>query len=607
MYLKKINGPEDLKKLKISDLKIVANETREALINKISNVGGHNGPNLGMVEITVALHYVFNSPVDKIVFDVSHQSYPHKILTGRKEAFTNQEHFKDVTGYTNPKESKHDLFTIGHTSTSISLALGLAEGRDLNNEKENVIAIIGDGSLSGGEALEALDYAGEYKNNLIIIVNDNDQSIAENHGGMYKNLKELRESNGEGKNNLFKAFGLDYKYLDDGHNIEKLVDLFESVKNIDHPIVLHIHTIKGKGLKYAEENREAWHAGGPFNVEDGSPKYPASNEDTTVFDSLKNLLDTNKKAIVLNAGTPMGLGFVQGVRDEYVKRGQFVDVGIAEENMVAMSSGIAKNGGTAVFGTFAPFLQRTYDQISHDLCLNDSPATMLVLKPGVYGMNSNTHIALCDIQMFAHIPNLIYLAPTSKEEYNQMFKFATTQKEHPVGIRVPAKFIETGVEDTTDYSIYNKNKVEQKGEKVAIFAVGQLITMAKKVAKKIKEEKGLDITVINPRFLSGLDEQLLDSLKENHKLIITIEDGELMGGYGQNIASYYGEDNIMVKNYGISKAFHTDFDADELLAQNGMSVENLYNEIIKLVILKRLDYKISLYDDIVSGKGGKNV
>ena len=584
MYLEKINGPEDLKKLKISDLKIVANETREALINKISNVGGHNGPNLGMVEITVALHYVFNSPVDKIVFDVSHQSYPHKILTGRKEAFTNQEHFKDVTGYTNPKESKHDLFTIGHTSTSISLALGLAEGRDLNNKKENVIAIIGDGSLSGGEALEALDYAGEYKNNLIIIVNDNDQSIAENHGGMYKNLKELRETNGESKNNLFKSFGLDYKYLDDGHNIEKLVDLFESVKNIDHPIVLHIHTIKGKGLKYAEENREAWHAGGPFNVEDGSPKYPASNEDTTVFDSLKNLLDTNKRAIVLNAGTPMGLGFVQGVRDEYVKRGQFVDVGIAEENMVAMSSGIAKNGGTAVFGTFAPFLQRTYDQISHDLCLNDSPATMLVLKPGVHGMNSNTHIALCDIQMFAHIPNLIYLAPTSKEEYNQMFKFATTQKEHPVGIRVPAKFIETGVEDTTDYSIYNKNKVEQKGEKVAIFAVGQLITMAKEVAKKIKEEEGLDITVINPRFLSGLDEQLLDSLKENHKLIITIEDGELMGGYGQNIASYYGEDNIMVKNYGISKAFHTDFDADELLAKNGMSVDNLYNEIIKLVM-----------------------
>ena len=298
-------------------------------------------------------------------------------LTGRKEAYLDAEHFKDVTGYTNPNESKHDMFIIGHTSTSISLALGLAEGRDLNKEHENIIAVIGDGSLSGGEALEALDYAGEYKNNFIIIINDNDQSIAENHGGMYKTLKELRETNGESKNNLFKAFGLDYKYLDDGHDLKKLVDLFESVENIDHPVVLHIHTVKGKGLKYAEENREAWHSGGPFNVKDGSPKYGANiKHNTTVFDSLKNLLDTNEKAIVLNAGTPMELGFVQGVRDEYVKRGQFIDVEIAEENMVAMSSGIAKNGGTVVFGTHAPFFQRTYDQISHDLCLNDSPATI---------------------------------------------------------------------------------------------------------------------------------------------------------------------------------------------------------------------------------------
>ena len=584
MYLEKINGPEDIKKLNIEDLKILADETRTALINKISNAGGHNGPNLGMVEVTVAMHYVFNSPCDKIIFDVSHQSYPHKILTGRKQAFTDSTHFKDVTGYTNPKESVHDLFTIGHTSTSISLALGTAKARDLNNGNENVIAVIGDGSLTGGEALEALDYAGEYKNNLIIIINDNDQSIAENHGGIYKTLKELRETNGKSSNNIFKSFGLDYRYLEDGHDTTKLVKLFESVKDINHPIVLHIHTIKGKGLKYAEQNREAWHAGGPFNVEDGSPKY-VSNEkpDTTVFDSLKNLLDTNKKAVVLNAGTPMGLGFVKGVREEYVERGQFIDVGIAEENAVAMSSGIAKNGGTAVFGTFAPFFQRTYDQMSHDLCLNDSPATMLVLIPGVYGMNSNTHIALCDNQMFAHIPNLIYLAPTTKEEYNQMFKFATTQKEHPVGIRVPANFIETGIPDTTDYSIYNKNKVELKGEKVAIFAVGPMLPMAIEVAKKVKEKINLDITVVNPRFLTGLDEELLNSLKENHKLVITLEDGELMGGYGQTIASFYGTDKMLVKNYGISKAFHTDFDPDELLAQNGMSVDNLFNEIKKFL------------------------
>ena len=450
----------------------------------------------------------------------------------------------------------------------------MAKGRDLNHGKENIIAIIGDGSLSGGEALEALDYAGEYRNNLIIIVNDNDQSIAENHGGLYKNLKELRESNGNCTNNIFKSFGLEYHYLEDGHDLFKLVDLFNSVKDIDHPVVLHIHTIKGKGLAYAEKNREAWHAGGPFHVEDGSPRFTSGSNDTTVFDSIKTLLGNNKKAIVLNAGTPMGLGFTQDVRQEYVDRGQFIDVGIAEENMVAMSSGIAKNGGTAVFGTYTPFLQRTYDQLSHDLCLNDNPAVMLVLSPGVYGMNSNTHIALCDIQMFAHIPNLIYLAPATKEEYEQMFKYATTQKDHPVGIRIPASFVSSGIKDETDYSVL-KNKVEIQGEKFAIFAVGCMLALAKKVAEKIKEEIGIQITVINPRFLTGLDIELLEKLKKNHTYILTLEDGELVSGYGQNIASYYGDSDIKVKNYGISKVFHTDYDPIELLAQNGMSVENL--------------------------------
>lgn len=579
MYLENINGPEDIKKLTQEQLKDLAAETREALINKISNVGGHNGPNLGMVEMTVAMHYVFSSPKDKIVFDVSHQSYPHKILTGRKEAYINSEHFKDVTGYTNPLESKHDFFTIGHTSTSISLALGLAIGRDLNKTNENIIAVIGDGSLSGGEALEALDYAGEYNKNLIIIVNDNDQSIAENHGGMYKILRNLRKTNGKSENNIFKSFGLDYRYLEDGHDINKLVELFESVRDIAHPVVLHIHTIKGKGLKYAEEDRESWHAGGPFNVKDGTPKFEVSIPDTTVFDSLKELLDTNKKAVVLNAGTPMGLGFIKGIREEYVERGQFVDVGIAEENAVAMSSGIAKNGGTPVFGTFAPFFQRTYDQMSHDLCLNDNPATMLVLSPGVYGMNSNTHIAMCDIQMFAHIPNLIYLAPATKEEYNQMFKFATTQKRHPVGIRVPSEFVSSGVKDNTDYGIYNKNKVELKGSKVAIFAVGPMINMAIEVARKVKEKMNLDITVVNPRFLTGLDEGLLNLLKENHQYILTLEDGEVIGGYGQTIASFYGTSNMNVKNYGMSKAFHTDFKAEELLSENGMSVDKIFEDI----------------------------
>ena len=579
MFLENINGPEDIKKLKKEDLQILADETRAALINKISQAGGHQGPNLGVVEMTVALHYVFDSPKDKIVWDVSHQCYPHKILTGRKEAYLDPAHFKDVTGYTNPKESEHDFFTIGHTSTSVSLALGLAKGRDVCGKEENIIAVIGDGSLSGGEALEALDYAGEYNKNLIIIINDNDQSIAENHGGMYKTLKALRESNGESENNIFKGFGLDYKYLEDGHDIEKLVALFESVKNTDHPVVLHIHTIKGKGLTYAEENREKWHAGGPFNVEDGSPKFKGGVNDATVFDSLIDLLNRDDRSVILNAGTPMGLGFVGQVREEWAAKGRFVDVGIAEENAMAMSSGIAKNGGTPVFGTFAPFLQRTYDQLSHDLCLNNNPATILVLMPGVYGMNSDTHIALCDIQFFAHVPNLIYLAPASKEEYNQMFKFATSQKEHPVAIRVPASFMEDGEEDTTDYSLYNKAKVVCKGEDVAIIAVGSLLPKAIETAKQYKAQTGKEITVINPRFLTGLDEELLEMLKENHKFVITIEDGEVEGGYGQRIASYYGESSMKVKNLGLTKAYHTDYVAEELLAESGISVEGLISLI----------------------------
>ena len=579
MFLENISSPTDVKKLKIEDLKTLADETRAAVINKISNAGGHQGPNLGIVEVTVAFHYVFDSPRDKIVFDVSHQCYPHKILTGRKEAYLDSAHFKDVTGYTNPLESPHDHFTVGHTSTSVSLALGLAYGRDAVGEKYNVVALIGDGSLSGGEALEGLDSAGEYKKNMIIIVNDNEQSIAENHGGLYKSLKALRESNGQSENNIFKAFGLDYRYLDSGHDTTALVELFKSVKDIDHPVVLHIHTTKGKGLKYAEENRERYHAGGPFNVEDGSPKFKGGSEDTTIADCLKNLLDTNPKAIVLNAATPGGLGFFKGVREKYAERGQFIDVGIAEENATAMASGIAKAGGVAVFGTFAPFFQRTYDQMSHDVALNSSPATFLVLQPGAYGMNSNTHTALNDIQFFSNIPNFVYLAPATREEFVAMFNYATTQRKNPVGIRTPRTFMASNAQDTTDYRVL-KNKVLRKGRDAAIFAVGSLVPIALAAADKIKEQSGKEITVVNPLFLNGLDTELLDNLSKDHSLIVTIEDGIVDSGYGVNIASYFGDSKIRVKNLGISKAFHTDFDADELLSQNGISAEKLASLIL---------------------------
>lgn len=585
MYLEKINGPEDIKKLKKEQLQTLADETRNALINKISNVGGHSGPNLGVVELTIAMHYVFDSPKDKIVFDVSHQSYPHKILTGRKQAFMDSNHFGDVTGYTNPLESEHDLFTIGHTSTSVSLALGLAKGRDLKKTNENVIAIIGDGSLSGGEALEALDYAGEYKNNLIIIVNDNDQSIAENHGGIYKTLKDLRENNGESNHNMFKAFGLEYKYLDDGHNIEKLIELFESVKGINHPVVLHIHTIKGKGLSYAEANRELWHAGGPFNIEDGSSKGGGFNLDPTVFESLKELLDNNDKAVVLNAGTPMGLGFIKGVREKYVNRGQFIDVGIAEEHAIAMISGIAKNGGKPIFATHSSFIQRTFDQMSQDLCINNNPATILVNTASVYGMNDVTHLGIFDIPLISNIPNMVYLAPTSKDEYFAMLDWSIEQQEHPVAIRIPCNGVITDKREVdTDYSDLNKYKVEEKGSKIAIIALGDFYQLGEEIAKEIKAKLNITPTLINPRYITGQDINLLEELKNKHEIVITLEDGILDGGFGEKISRFYGTSNMKVKNYGIKKSFPDRYDANELLKENGISKEQILEDIINLEV-----------------------
>lgn len=581
MYLDRINNPQDLKKLDLNELLKLSDEIRNAIIYKLSESGGHLAPNLGVVELTVALHYVFDSPNDKIIWDVSHQSYAHKIITGRKSAFLNPDCFKDVTGYTNPNESQHDFFKIGHTATSVALALGMAKGRDVNKASHNIIAVIGDGALSGGEAYEGLNAAGEYNKNLIIVVNDNEQSIAENHGGLYKKLAELRKSGSGSSDNIFKALNLDYRYLDDGHDIEKLITLFKEVKDINHPIVLHIHTIKGKGLEYAQTDKEGWHSCSPFRIEDGYPKNGYPKYDTTVFDSIKDLLDNDDKAVIVAAATPRAFGFTKEIREKYAQRGSFIDVGIAEESAVALLSGISKNGGNPVLGVYGGFLQRAYDQLSHDLCLNNNHATILVLLPGAYGMKSDTHFSMCDIQLISHIPNMTYLSPSSKNEYAAMFRYATYKSKGPVAIRVPCRWSKVNYEDNTDYSLVNKFKVMQKGENVAIIAVGSLIPLAMDVASKYKDETDKEITVINPVFLTGVDTELLDELAKNHSLIITLEDGVLEGGFGQNIASYYGIKDISVKNYGITKEFHSDYNPDELLAENGISIDGIIDFIKK--------------------------
>lgn len=585
MYLEKINSPEDVKNLSINEMNELSSEIRQVLLKKLSEHGGHIGPNLGIVELTIALHHVFNSPQDKIVYDVSHQSYIHKMLTGRREAFINSEKYDDVSGYTNPHESEHDFFNIGHTSTSVSLACGLAKARDLKDEKDNIIAIIGDGSLSGGEAFEGLNNAAEAGTNMIIIVNDNDMSIAENHGGLYKNLKELRDTNGKSECNFFKSMGLDYYYVNDGHDFDQLISVFNKVKDTDHPVVIHIHTIKGKGFELAETNKEQWHWGMPFVLETGDSKFPMGDAEDYGDLTAKYLLNEMKQdptVAVITSGTPGVLGFSPERRAEAGR--QFIDVGIAEEHSVALASGMAANGGKPVYGVYSTFLQRTYDQISQDLCINSNPAVILVTLASVYGMNDVTHLGLYDIGMMSNIPNLVYLAPTCKEEYFAMLKWSMNQQDHPVAIRIPAMgVINSGNEDNTDYSELNKYQVTKQGKDVAVIALGDFYQLGQSLVEKLSSENGIEATLINPKYITGLDEELLETLKKEHKLVITLEDGILEGGFGERIARYYGSSDVKVLNYGIKKEFLDRYVPDELMKKNRITPEQMAEDIMNIL------------------------
>ncbi len=553
--LNKVNNPQDLKTLSISELNTLADEMRELIIKKVNTTGGHMGPNLGILEATIAFHYVFNSPYDKIVFDVSHQCYPHKILTGRKEGFLNPDSYLKYTGYTAPEESEHDLFKVGHTSTAASLACGLAKARDLKGEDGNVVALVGDGSLSGGEALEGLDNAATLNSNIIIIINDNDMSIAENHGGVYKNLQELRETNGQSQNNFFKTLGFDYYYVDEGNNIEKLIETFKQVKDIDHPTIVHIHTQKGHGLKVAEENKEAFHWIMPGTLDENSSEnteYPESYSSLTL-DFILNKAKEDEKLMVVNAATPGVFGFSSDIRAKLGKH--YTDVGIAEEHAVAYSSALAKGGAKPIFAVMSSFVQRTYDQMSQDLCLNNSPLAMLVYWGGISGQDC-THLCVFDIPLISNIPNMVYLAPTNKEEYLSMLEYAYNQNERPVAIRVPnCDLISTGSSDNTDYSQLNKYKMVEKGGKVAIIGLGDFFELGRKAKEEIKNRFGIDSTLINPRFITGIDEDMLESLKSDHDVVITLENGVLDGGFGEKITRFYGNSNMKVLNYGAKKEF----------------------------------------------------
>ena len=584
MYIEKINQPTDVKNLNSEQLHILADEMRQALLQKLSKHGGHFGPNLGMVEAAIALHYVFNSPTDKIVYDVSHQSYPHKMLTGRKDAFLYEDKYDDVSGYSNPDESDHDFFTIGHTSTSVSLACGLAKGRDLKGYKENIIAVIGDGSLSGGEALEGLDFASELNSNLIIVVNDNDMSIAENHGGLYKKLKQLRDTDGKSECNLFKSMGLDYVFVKDGNDIDSLITAFEQVKDSTYPVVVHICTQKGKGYKIAEENKENWHYCGPFNLETGkSDMSQDGGEDysSMTADILLKKMKEDKTVVGITSATPTVFGFTEDKRKE--AGSQFVDVGIAEETAVALASGIAKNGGKPVYGVYSTFIQRTYDQLSQDLCINNSPATILVYWASVYGMNDVTHLGIYDIPMMSNIPNLVYLAPTTKEEYLAMLDWSIEQNDHPVAIRVPISVVSDGKKVTKDFSKLNEYEVTQNGSKIAIVALGSFYSVGAKTAEIIENKTGVKPTLINPIYITGTDDKLLEQLKENHDIVITVEDGVLDGGFGEKIARFYGNSDVKVLNYGLKKEFLDRYNPEEIVKANRLTPEQIAEDVCGII------------------------
>lgn len=585
MYLESINSPADVKKLAVDQLPALCDEVRQALLSKLSDHGGHVGPNLGMVEATVAMHYVMDSPKDKFVFDVSHQSYAHKMLTGRREAFTEVSHYDDVTGYSEPSESEHDHFVIGHTSTSVSLASGLAKARDLRGEHFNVVAVIGDGSLSGGEAFEGLDVAAELDSNMIVVVNDNQMSIAENHGGLYHNLQLLRDTNGEAPCNFFKAMGFDYVYVAEGNNVAALVEAFRRVKDSNRPVVLHINTLKGKGYRFAEEQKERFHWSMPFDIPTGElKKQPSGAEDygSLTAEHLLSMMKADPTVVGITAGTPTVFGFTKERRDRAGR--QFLDMGIAEEQAVAMASALAKGGAKPVFGVYSTFIQRAYDQMSQDLCINNNAATILVFWGSLGAMNDVTHLCLFDIPLISNIPNMVYLAPTCREEYLAMLNWSVNQNAHPVAIRVPAASVKTrGIDVPTDYEqVMNRFEVAHRGSEVALIGVGNFFALAEATAAKLKES-GIDATVVNPRFLTGLDEEWLEEIRADHSLVVTMEDGVLDGGFGEKVARYYGPSAMRVKNYGVRKEFIDHYNIKEEFLRNRLTADQIAADVVDML------------------------
>lgn len=581
MKLIDVKSPRDIKNLSIEELEDLARQMREAIINRTSQIGGHVGPNLGVVEIVTAMHYVFDAPTDKLVYDVSHQDFPHKMLTGRAYGYLDPERFHEVGEYTTPPESPdYDIFYAGHTSPALSLSTGLAKARELNNENYHIVTLVGDGSLSGGEALEGLNVGGAIKGNFIMIFNDNQMAIAPNYGAMYKGLENLRETNGTAEPNIFKAFGWDYVYLAEGNDMRSCIEILQKVKDSTRPVVVHIRTQKGEGYVPAEQYREEFHYRDPYVIADGSLK---TNDDSVDYDSVLHDFLLRKcreipNLLIVTSATPEDFGFMAEEREEAGKH--FIDVDIAEQTGVAVMAGAARGGAKVVYPIVATFMQRAYDQLIEDWAMDNSPALLPVMSSGVRGISDMTHLGFWDIPFLTSIPEIVYLAPTNLEEYEAMLEWGLKQNKYKVALRVPTYSVEhaEGPVDT-DYSDINKFKIEKKGSKVAIIGVGDFFVKARQVADLLKD-KGIDATLINPRFVSGVDKELLQSLTATHRVIATLEDGSLEGGFGQRVASTLGAENVKVLNFGLAKKFEDRYHVPELEERNNLLPQQIADKIL---------------------------
>lgn len=620
MYLEKVNYPEDLKKLDLKKLPILSDEIRKFLINAVSETGGHLSSNLGVVELTVALHYCFNCPKDKIVWDVGHQSYTHKILTGRKNEFSTLRKKDGLSGFPRIGESEYDTFSTGHSSTSIAVALGIAKARDLKRQNYNVLAVIGDGAMTGGLAYEALNNACKSNTKMVIILNDNQMSISPNVGAMSQYLSNLRTTqkylNAKddiqhklnsmpviGKpiynfldktkntvkhtimpNNVFEALGIRYIGPVDGHDITQLVHVFNRIKNLKGPVLIHVMTKKGKGYKPAEINPSVYHGVGKFDKEVGVIQSSVSPKTYSKILGEKLLLMAayNKKICAITAAMPESTGLGQFAKT-YPER--FFDVGIAEEYAVTFSSGLAVSGYVPVFAVYSTFLQRAYDQILHDVCLSNLHTVFCIDRAGIVGSDGETHQGIYDISFLLSIPNLVILAPKNGKELEDMFEYAVNKLNCPVAIRYPRGKASEVLNDVNTPIELGKSEIIYEGTDIAIVSFGAMMDVAIDVYSDLKE-KGYNPTLINARFAYPMDSECIKSLAKNHRYIYTLEDNILSGGFGEHFTMEIvnsGEKSCSVFNFAFPNAYIEQGSREQLFEKYGMDKEHILEKILKRI------------------------